>query len=81
MDSIKIQDVRELCQRVAMRAYAKNGGIYLEDTTSKESVRLDNRPVAGHTGPVHTGENGCLASGKAGRTTMLTRARGLTRAS
>lgn len=58
MDNIKIQDVRELCQRGAMRAYAKNGGIYLEDTTSKESVRLDNHPVAGHTGPGHTGKNG-----------------------
>ncbi len=48
MDSIKIQDVQALCQRGAMRAYAKNGGIYLEDTTSKESVRLDGgsfRPI------------------------------------
>lgn len=58
MDSIKIQDVQELCQRGAMRAYAKNGGVYLEDTTSKENVRLDTRPVAGSSGPMHSGKNG-----------------------
>lgn len=58
MDSIKIQDVRELCLRGAMRVYAKNGGVYLEDTSSKESVRLDNKPVAAHTVPRDTGKNG-----------------------
>lgn len=58
MDSIKIQDVRELCQRGAMRAYAKNGGVYLEDTTSKESVRLDNKPMAGYTEKFTGGKSG-----------------------
>ncbi len=58
MGNIKIQDVRELCQRGTMRAYAKNGGVYLEDTASKERVRLDTKPVAGSTGPKHTGKPG-----------------------
>lgn len=58
MDSIKIQDVRELCQRGDMRAYIKNGGVYLEDTASKESVRLDNQQVAGSTGLESEGKNG-----------------------
>lgn len=44
MENIKIQDVWELCQRGALRAFAKGGSVYLEDTTTGESVRLDNCP-------------------------------------
>lgn len=51
MESIKIQDVRELCQRGALRAFAKGGGVYLEDTATGESVRLDNRPEKASTTP------------------------------
>lgn len=58
MDSIKIQDVRELCRKGTMRAYAKNGGVYLEDTASKESVRLDNHQVAENMAPESAGKNG-----------------------
>ena len=56
MESIKIQDVRELCQRGALRAFAKGGGVYLEDTTTGESVRLDNRPEKASTPPRHEPE-------------------------
>ena len=45
MENIKIQDVRELCQRGALRAFAKGGGVYLEDTTTGESVDQHLRKI------------------------------------
>jgi endogenous inhibitor of DNA gyrase (YacG/DUF329 family) len=35
-----IQDVRYMCTRGAFRAYARSGGIYLEDCTTGETVTL-----------------------------------------
>lgn len=43
MGNIKIRDVRKLCQNGAMRAFAKGGGIFLEDTATGDCVRLGNR--------------------------------------
>ena len=51
MENINIQSVRELCQRGALRAFAKDGGVYLEDTATGESVRLDNQPAKASTAP------------------------------
>ena len=51
MENINIQSVRELCQRGALRAFAKDGGVYLEDTATGESVRLENKPIKSAAAP------------------------------
>ena len=49
MEAINIQEVKKLCDRGALRAFIMNGGVYLEDTATREKVRLDNPNVAGNS--------------------------------
>lgn len=42
MNCFGIRDVAEMCQRGDLRAFATDSGVFLEDATTKELVRLDN---------------------------------------
>lgn len=44
MEKINITEIGGLCRSGAFRAYARNGGIYMEDTATGQTVRLDSKP-------------------------------------
>lgn len=46
---MKIKEIKEQCDQGALRAFIMNGGVYLEDTVSREKVRLDSPNVAGNS--------------------------------
>lgn len=46
---MNIVEIKKQCDRGALRAFVMNGGVYLEDTASREKVRLDNPNVAGNS--------------------------------
>lgn len=44
---MKLNEIKKQCDQGELRAFVMNGGIYLEDTVSRETVRLDSRQAAG----------------------------------